>query len=202
MPAMSRFEAAACRSRPWRVVTGRVVLPWALQGVAPAGHVLEIGAGSGAMAREVLARHPDVTMTVTDVDPGMVDDARARLAAFGDRVDTRRVDATALPFADGTFDAVVSWLMLHHTVGWEKALAEAIRVVRPGGHVVGYDLLSTPPMRALHRSDTGHVRLMRLSELRAAATAMHDVGQAILTPCVGGLVVRFLLHKSAAATAG
>jgi hypothetical protein len=43
---------------------------------------------------------------------------------------------------------------------------------------------------------------MRLSELRAAATAMHDVGQAILTPGLGGLVVRFLLHKSAAATAG
>lgn len=201
MPTMSRFEAAVCRSRPWRAVTARVVLPWALQGFAPAGHVLEVGAGSGAMAREVLARYPDVTMTVTDVDAGMVDDARARLAEFGDRATTRRVDATAMPFADGAFDAVFSWVMLHHTVEWEKALAEATRVVRPGGHVVGYDLLSTRPMRAIHRRDTEHLRLMHLSGLRAAVAAIHDVDQAILTPSLGGLVVRFLLRKSATSAA-
>ena len=36
---------------------------------------------------------------------------------------------------------VLSWVMLHHTVEWERALAEAIRVLRPSGQLVGYDLL-------------------------------------------------------------
>jgi methylase of polypeptide subunit release factors len=58
MPTMSRFEAAFCRSAPWRFWARRVVLPWALQGIQPDGHVLEIGAGSGAMAAELLAAYP------------------------------------------------------------------------------------------------------------------------------------------------
>jgi ubiquinone/menaquinone biosynthesis C-methylase UbiE len=199
MPVMHRFEAVVCRSRPWRTFTARVVLPWSLQGFEPRGHILEIGAGGGAMASEVLARHPAVTMTVTDFDDDMVEAARGRLARFGDRVTTRRADATALPSADDTFDAVFSWIMLHHTIDWEKALAEAARVVRPGGHVVGYDLLSTRPLRMVHSSDdAAHVRMMRLAELRAAVDGIDDIDRAVLTPSVGGVAVRFVLRKATA----
>ena len=102
------------------------------------------------MAAELLARYDETNMTVTDFDPEMVDAASTRLAEFGDRVTVRQADATALPFPDGSFDAVLSWVMLHHTVEWDTALAEAVRVLRPGGHVVGYDLLSTAPLRLLH----------------------------------------------------
>src|SRR5438309_8135478 len=121
------------------------------------------------MAAELLAHHDQPSMTVTDFDPEMVDAAAARLAEFGDRVTMRQADATALPFPDESFDAVLSWVMLHHTVEWEKALAEAVRVLRPGGHVVGYDLLSTAPLRLLHRGEHEHevLRMMRLDELRA-----------------------------------
>jgi ubiquinone/menaquinone biosynthesis C-methylase UbiE len=195
MPTMSRFQATFCRSAPWRGVARHVVLPWALQGFAPAGHVLEVGAGSGAMAAEVLAAFPDVTMTVTDVDDSMVDGARDRLARFAPRATARRADATALPFDTGSFDAVLTWVMLHHTVEWERALAEAVRAVRPGGHVVGYDLLSTAPLRLLHRNDSGRVRLMRLPELRAALDSL-PVDQTVLVPSLAGLVVRFTLRRS------
>ena len=150
MPTMPPFHAAVCRSRPWRAFAGNAVLPWSLQGFEPHGDVLEIGAGSGAMAAELLARYDDVTMTVTDFDEAMVDAGRSRLGEFGDRVTVGQADATALPFADGSFDAVLSWIMLHHAIDWEKALTEAVRVLRPGGHVVGYDLLATRPLRALH----------------------------------------------------
>ena len=92
---MSRFEAAFCRSGPWRFVARRVVLPWALQGAHPVGDVLEIGAGSGAMAAELLATHPDIRMTVTDFDAEMVTAAEHRLAPFADRTTTRQADATA-----------------------------------------------------------------------------------------------------------
>jgi ubiquinone/menaquinone biosynthesis C-methylase UbiE len=54
-------------------------------------------------------------MTNADLDQEMVDAASARLAEFGDRVTVRQADATALPFPDGSFDAVLSWIMLHHT---------------------------------------------------------------------------------------
>jgi ubiquinone/menaquinone biosynthesis C-methylase UbiE len=146
------------------------------------------------MAAELLAAYPGVTMTVTDFDAEMVAGANRRLAAFADRTTTRQADATALPFDDGTFDVVVSWIMLHHTIEWEKALTEAIRVVRPGGHVVGYDLLSTAPVRALHQAEGARFRMMKFKELRDTVREL-PVAQAILTPGGGGFVVRFTLRK-------
>jgi ubiquinone/menaquinone biosynthesis C-methylase UbiE len=172
----------------------RVVLPWALQGIDPGGHVLEIGAGSGAMAAELLAAYAGVTMTVTDFDPDMVAAAERRLVPYAERSTARQADATALPFDDDTFDAVLSWIMLHHTIEWEKALAEAVRVVRPGGHVVAYDLLSTAPLRALHQADGARFRMMKFQELRSTVRDL-PVAQAILTPGGGGFVVRFTLLK-------
>lgn len=194
MPTMSRFEAAFCRSAPWRFAARRVVLPWALQGTKPDGEVLEIGAGSGAMAAELLAGHPDVRMIVTDFDPAMVDSATQRLAGFADRATVRQADATGLPFTDDSFDVVLSWIMLHHTIEWEKALAEAVRVTRPGGRVVGYDLLNTAPFRALHQAEGTRVRMIHFSELRETVSSL-PVTQAIISPAFAGLVVRFTLHK-------
>ena len=192
---MTKFESVLCRSAPWRAATRRVVLPWALHGFRPDGHVLEIGAGSGAMAEQLLASFPSVSVTATDFDDAMVDSIARRLAPFGARATARQADATALPFADNSFDAVLCWIMLHHTVEWEKAVTEALRVVRPGGHVVGYDLLSTPPLRLLHRRQ-GHgtrLRLMHLPELRDYVASL-PVDQRI-APGLGGLVVRFDLRK-------
>jgi len=157
--------------------------------------LLEIGAGSGAMAAELLAMYPDVRLTVTDVDDEMVEVAAARLSQFGGRVTARHADATALPFPDGAFDAVLSWVMLHHTLEWEKALAETIRVLRPGGQLVGYDLLSTAPLRLLHRAGGARLRMIRLPELREAPREL-PVDQAILTPSLAGSTVRFTLHKT------
>lgn len=155
MPTTSRFEAAFCRSAPWRFVSRQIVLPWALQGSHPGGDVLEIGAGSGAMAAELLATHPDVRMTVTDFDAAMVSAAGRRLALFADRTTVRQADATKLPFGDDSFNFVLSWIMLHHTIEWEAALGEAVRVTRPGGDVVGCDLLDTAPLRAVQAEGPG-----------------------------------------------
>jgi ubiquinone/menaquinone biosynthesis C-methylase UbiE len=199
VPAMTKFEAVLCRSAPWRAVTRRVVLPWALQGLRPDGDVLEIGAGSGAMAEQLLESFPSASVTATDFDDEMVASIAARLAPFGDRAVARQADATVLPFADATFDAVLGWIMLHHTLEWERALDEALRVTRAGGHVVGYDLLSTPPMRVLHRhqGDGHRTRVMRLPELRAYASS-RPIEQPRITRGLGGLVVRFVFRKTSA----
>jgi ubiquinone/menaquinone biosynthesis C-methylase UbiE len=191
---MSKVESAYCRSGPWRFVAGRAILPWALQRRTPTGHVLEIGGGSGAMAAQLAARHPDLRLTVTDLDDAMVQAARERLAPFGDRVAAQRADATALPFEAGSFDTVLSFIMLHHVIEWERALAEAVRVLRPGGLLLGYDLLATGPARLVHRLDGSRNRLMQLGELRSVLDGQ-PVDDVALRPGFGRQVVRFSALK-------
>jgi ubiquinone/menaquinone biosynthesis C-methylase UbiE len=194
MPTMSHAESAFCRSAPWRSFTRRVVVPWALQGQTLAGDALEIGGGSGAMAEQLLDLHPQLGLTVTDFDPAMVRVAAERLARFGDRAMAAQADATRLPFASESFDHVLAFIMLHHVIDWEAALREAVRVLKPRGTLIGYDLLSTAPARALHLADGSTHRLMRFDELRAL-TAQLPVGHTILTRGLGGLVARFILRR-------
>jgi ubiquinone/menaquinone biosynthesis C-methylase UbiE len=175
------------------LVAGRIVLPWALQGVDLRGDVLEIGCGSGAMAAEVLRRYPDVRMTATDYDDSMVDVARRRLAPFGARAEVRQADATALPFPDASFDAALSFIMLHHVVAWEQAVAELIRVLRPGGRLLGYDLLGD---RRGDRRQHGHDhRLVRTAELRQRFGEL-SLEEPAVKPGLGGLVARFAARRA------
>lgn len=64
-------------------------------------------------------------------------------------------DATALPYASGSFDAVFDGVVIHHIPNWKDCLKELKRVLRPGGHVVIEDLsietFSTPFGRILRR---------------------------------------------------
>lgn len=164
MPEMSRGESMLCRSAPWRAFASRVALPWATNGVTPRGDVLEIGAGSGAMAEAMTRRWPDVRLVATDFDPAMVAMTRARLPK--ERATADVVDATALPYGDATFDTVASFAMLHHTLRWEAVLAECARVLRTGGVLVGYDLVDTRFNRAVHVVDRSPYRLAPARDLR------------------------------------
>ena len=196
MPTMSRIESAWCRSAPWRAFAQKVALPWALQGTELAGHVLEIGGGSGAMAEQLLLRYPDLRLTVTDFDPEMVRTAGERLARFGERVTVAEADATRLRFPDETFDTVLSFIMLHHVIRWEQAFREALRVTRPGGLVVGYDLLASTPFRLLHQAERSDQRMMRVDELGALVAEL-PIDDARVAPSIGGFTVRFALTKAA-----
>ncbi len=195
MPAMSRFEAAFCRGAGWRAFASRIVLPWALQGERLDGDVLELGGGSGAMAARLLATRPGLRTTVTDYDEAMVAAARARLTAFADRANVRQADATCLPFPDDRFDAVLSFIMLHHVINWEAAIGEAIRVLRPGGVLVGYDLVASRPARWLHQAEGARHRLMSPGELRDRLADL-PAAAVRLRPGLAGLVVRFTARKA------
>jgi len=190
MSVMSNVEAAFCRSAPWRGFARRVVLPWALGDETLSGSVLEIGGGSGAMAEANLARHPDLELTVTDLDPAMVAAIGGRVARFGDRAHVELADVLDLPYGDGSFDAVVSFLMLHHVIDWADALAEVRRVLRPGGTFLGYDLTRAPIATVIHRFDGSPHRLYRGEELREALV---DAGFATVEtrPSHLGQLVRF-----------
>jgi len=167
MPIMSALESAFCRSAPWRGFARRAVLPWALHGRSLTGDVLEIGAGSGAMAVGAVTAFPGTRFTVTDVDEAMVRATAARLEGHP-KVTVRRADVGALPFPAASFDVVTSYLMLHHVVSWESALDELRRVLRPGGLLLGYDLTDTALARVVHRWDGSPHRLIRAADLRRA----------------------------------
>ena len=176
MPTMSAVEQRFCRSAPWSAFARRAVLPWALSGTQLSGEVLELGAGNGAMAEDVMRRDPQIRLTVTDIDPAMVRAARNRLSGRAG-VTVRQADVTALPFDAASFDAVTSYLMLHHVIDWRAALDEAARVLRAGGVLVGYDLTDTLLARLIHRADRSPHRLLSADELRAglAAAGFEDV---------------------------
>ncbi|RSZ61337.1 class I SAM-dependent methyltransferase [Corynebacterium hylobatis] len=191
MPRMSTTEALFCRSVLWRFLARRIV-SWSTQGWSITGGVLEIGGGSGAMAEAIIKSHGQVNLTTTDVDLAMVQAAQRSLAGLP--IETRQADATALPFADESFDTVLSFLMLHHVVEWEQAVAEVARVLRPGGLFVGYDLLSSRVANWLHRVDGSPHRLF---EAAAFESALQQVGlePLRLRSTRGGLVLRFVVQK-------
>jgi len=90
--------------------------------------VLDVGGGTGNYAAAM--RDAGLDVTVLDFNAGMLE----RAAAKG--LPTIQGDAAALPFADGSWDAVTLISMLHHVPDWRAAIAEARRVVAPGGRVV------------------------------------------------------------------
>lgn len=164
MPVMSAIEGAFCRSSAWRSFARRGVLPWALDGHHLSGEVLEIGGGSGAMAAGMARMFPDAHVTVTDLDQAMVGSARARLSRYPN-VGVQRVDVTAMPFNVESFDAATSYLMLHHVIDWVDALGEILRVLKPGGVFIGYDLTDTRLARIIHKADRSPHRILAPEEL-------------------------------------
>jgi demethylmenaquinone methyltransferase/2-methoxy-6-polyprenyl-1,4-benzoquinol methylase len=94
---------------------------------APGRRLLDVGGGTGNYA-QALAREGWEPL-VLDRSPAML----ARAAAKG--LATCEADAQALPVPDGSADAVAMISMLHHVDAPERALAEARRVLRPGGHL-------------------------------------------------------------------
>ncbi|MGB6058469.1 MAG: class I SAM-dependent methyltransferase [Microthrixaceae bacterium] len=164
MTVMSPIERAACCSAPWRAITKRLVLPRVVGNIELAGEVLEIGCGAGANAQLLLERYPKAQLTATDIDPAMIISARRRLASHGQRVIVTEADATALPFDDNRFDAVVSLLMLHHVIAWQEALAQIARVLRPGGVFLGYDLAQRLTS-GVHHSEQYRHRFLKANAL-------------------------------------
>jgi SAM-dependent methyltransferase len=110
---------------------------------SPGARVLEVGCGPGHLSNR-LARRNGLEVTGLDLDPAMVERARANADRPGNG-DQRRPsflvgDAASLAFPDGSFDLVISTLSMHHWADPAAGLAEIGRVLRPGGRALIWDL--------------------------------------------------------------
>jgi len=95
--------------------------------------VLDVAAGNGNVSLAAARRFCDVTST--DYVPALLERGRARAAAEVLRIEFREADAEALPFADGSFDVVVSTFGVMFAPDQERAAAEMLRVCKRGGKI-------------------------------------------------------------------
>jgi SAM-dependent methyltransferase len=95
--------------------------------------VLDVACGSGNASLVAGRRYCEVTGI--DYVPALVERAKARARAEGMAIDFRVADAQALPFEDGSFDAVLSVFGVMFAPDQEKAAGELLRVCRPGGRI-------------------------------------------------------------------
>lgn len=143
---------------------------------------LDVGCGNG-----FTALHPAATygfdVTGIDVDPEQVRLARE---AAGNRVDVRFqvADAARLPFDAATFDIVATNKTTHHIPGWQSAVAEMLRVLKPGGFFIYGDLVVPSWVARLGRSVAGglagFVVRAELKDLvgRHGMTVVHEAARA------------------------
>jgi len=95
--------------------------------------VLDVAAGNGNATLAAARRWCEVVST--DYVPALLESGRKRAQAEGHNIHFQEADAESLPFADASFDAVMSTFGVMFTPNQEKAASELIRVCRPGGKI-------------------------------------------------------------------
>jgi SAM-dependent methyltransferase len=129
------------------------LLPGLLDGVSIGPELLELGPGPGATTEWL--RHRVERLTVLELEEEAAEKLRVRFADAGN-VTVANGDATALTYADESFDTVAAFTMLHHVptaAAQNRLFAEALRVLRPGGLFVGSDSLPSNDLHEIHADD-------------------------------------------------
>jgi SAM-dependent methyltransferase len=150
---MNRFHHWYCRSSVWKRRVETELMPWALNGATLLEPALEIGPGSGITTEYLRARVK--SLTALERDPLLA----SKLRQCFSRTNVRVIegDATAMPFEYGAFRVVFCFTMLHHVPSialQDRLVAEAFRVLTPGGLFVGTDSRMTLRMKLFHWFDT------------------------------------------------
>jgi ubiquinone/menaquinone biosynthesis C-methylase UbiE len=142
-----------CSSPEWAAYLRSEILPAVTAGTIPGKDMLEIGPGPGAATGWL--RQRVASLTALEADPASAARLAARYPDGNVTIDTG--DATQMPYDDESFDSVGSFTMLHHVpiaAGQYRILAEALRVLRPGGTLLGSDSLASTGLHHFHAGDT------------------------------------------------
>jgi ubiquinone/menaquinone biosynthesis C-methylase UbiE len=166
----------------------------------PRGSGLDVGCGTGVLAARLAAAGYE--MSGVDPSEGMLDVLRERSPG----VRAVRASGTELPFDDDGFDLVTSVAVMHHIADpadVRRALAEMVRVVRPGGRVLVWDHNPRNPywgrLMARVPQDTGAERLVPEREV---LDGLRAAGGRVLLSAQLGLVADFTPRAALRAAAG
>ncbi len=119
----------------WRMATTRAIDPH------PGDRILDLAAGTGTSSASIAKS--GATVIAADFSPGMIEVGRKKFGRIRN-MQFVEADATNLPFADDEFDATTISFGLRNVVEPQKAIAEMLRVTKPGGSIVICEF-STPP---------------------------------------------------------
>lgn len=130
-----------------RLMTGGQDIRWRRQVIQlaclrPGAILLDLGTGTGDLAREALVQSPQARVVAADFTLEMM-----RVGQERGPLDFSSADALRLPFPDSSFDAVVSGFLMRNVIDLQKALQEQIRVLKKGGRIVILD--TTRPRKNL-----------------------------------------------------
>jgi demethylmenaquinone methyltransferase / 2-methoxy-6-polyprenyl-1,4-benzoquinol methylase len=130
-----------------RLMTGGMDVFWRREvirqtKIRPHGFVLDLGTGTGDLAREALTQYPKAHVIASDFTLEMM-----RVGKKSGDLKFSTADALNLPFKDQIFDAVVSGFLMRNVTDVQKALQEQFRTLKPGGRIVILD--TTRPKKNL-----------------------------------------------------
>jgi demethylmenaquinone methyltransferase/2-methoxy-6-polyprenyl-1,4-benzoquinol methylase len=130
-----------------RLMTGGQDIRWRKQVIklarlTPNASLLDLGTGTGDLAREALLQQPQAKVTAADFTVEMM-----RVGKKSGNLQFSAADALNLPFKDTTFDAVVSGFLMRNVTDIQRALTEQYRALKPGGRMIILD--TTRPKKNL-----------------------------------------------------
>jgi demethylmenaquinone methyltransferase/2-methoxy-6-polyprenyl-1,4-benzoquinol methylase len=130
-----------------RLMTGGQDVRWrrhviALADLKPGARLLDIGAGTGDLAREALRQQPEARVVAADFTLEMM-----KVGSKYGSLPFSAADALRLPFKDASFQAVVSGFLMRNVIDIHKALQEQFRILQRGGRIVILD--TTRPKKNL-----------------------------------------------------
>jgi SAM-dependent methyltransferase len=177
-----------CAGPEWADFLHTEVLPAVTRDVDLGRELIEVGPGPGASTEWL---HDRVQRLVAiELEPKAASTLAARFA--GTNVEVLNEDATALPFPEETFDSAGCFTMLHHlpTASLQnRLLAEVLRVLRPGGVLIGSDSLHSVELHHFHEGDTYNP-----IEPATLLTRLQTLGYEQITLSVG-YAMTFVAHK-------
>ena len=176
---MNDNHAKLMPSPEWAAHIQDEVLPAATAGVDLGGELLELGPGPGAATEWLRQRVRRLVAVEHEADAAAL--LASRFAGVGSNVEVTCGDASALAYPDASFDTVATFTMLHHVPTralQDLVLAEAFRVLRPGGVFLGSDSLPSDGLHQFHEGDVYNpvepaAFLTRLQTVGFAAITLH-----------------------------